>query len=278
LIGVVVPVHNAEATLPELLASLARQGHDEPYEVIVVDDASTDASVAVAKDFARQLPVVICAEATRRGSAAVRNIGAARTSAEVLAFCDADDVVHEDWLRALGPAMRRHPLVAGAVHLLNTDGVIDPAGLTAYYGHLPWSMTANLAVRREAFAEAGGFAEELRTGYDADLCWRLAARGVALAHEPSAIVLKRDRVGAMATFRQYLTYGLHHPLLFRRHRQTGMPRRSPAGVARRYAGTAVSVVRGLAHPRSPAVIGAAARLGQDVGRLLGSVRWRSLYL
>lgn len=288
-VSVVVPVHNAETTLPALLAALARQDYGERYEVIVADDASTDGSVAVARDFARYLPLVICTGARRRGSAAVRNAGAARASAPVLAFCDADDIVHEAWLRSLCAAIRRYPLVAGAVHHLRTDVVgpsgpvtaeqrIDPGALTAYYDHLPWSMTANLAMRRDIFAQAGGFTEQLRTGADADLCWRLAARGVALAYEPAAIVFKRHRVGTMPTFRQYLSYGRDHPLLFRRHRHTGMPRRSLLNVARRYAGTATSVARALLHPRSPAVIGAAARLGQDMGRLLGSVRWRSRYL
>ena len=278
MISVVVPVHNAEATLPDLLASLAGQDCDEPYEVILSDDASTDGSASVASEFARQLPIVVCGGATRRGAAAACNTGVARASGRILAFCDADDVVHEAWLSALGAATRRHLFVAGAIHHLGTEHRIDPVALNAYYDHLPWSLTANLAVRREAFAEVGGFAEELRTGFDADLCWRLAAGGVTLAYEPAAIVFKRDRVGAVPTFRQYLAYGMDHPLLFRRHRHTGMPRRSLPELARRYAGTARSVARGLRHPRSPAVIGAAARLGQDVGRLIGSVRWRSRYL
>ncbi len=278
MISVVVPVHNAEATLPALLASLVRQECDERFEVVVVDDGSTDTSASVVAEFAAQLPLVICTGTGRRGPAAARNTGAARASAPLLAFCDADDVAHEAWLRSLCTAMRRHALVAGAVHHMGTGEVMEPDALNAYYDHLPWTMTANLAVRREVFADVGGFAEELRTGHDADLCWRLAARGVVLARAPAAIVFKRYRTGAVATFRQYLRYGLTHPLLFRRHRDSGMPRRSVRGVARRYAGTAASVARGIRRPRSGAPTGAAARLGQDLGRLLGSIRWRSGYL
>jgi glycosyltransferase involved in cell wall biosynthesis len=288
-VSVVVPVYNAEATLPALLASLAGQDCRERYEVVVVDDCSTDASVAVARDFARDLPLVVCEGSRRRGSAAARNAGAARAHAPILAFCDADDIAHEAWLRFLCEAIDHHPLVAGGVHHLTADAAgppasvideqgMDPGALTAYYDHLPWTMTANLGLRRDAFADVGGFAEQLRTASDADLCWRLAERGVALAYEPAAIVFKRHRSGAIPTFRQYLTYGEEHPLLFRRHRGAGMPRRSLPNAARRYAETATSVARGLRHPRSPAVVWAAARLGQDLGRLLGSVRWRSLYL
>src|SRR5204862_198393 len=178
------------------------------------------------------------------------------------------DVVDAAWLRTLCAAVRRHPLVAGAVHHLPPDALrpppsaepFDPDGLDAYYDHLPWTMAANLGVRRDVFADAGGFAEDMWTGQDADLCWRLAARGVELAREPDAIVYKRARAGALPTFRQYLRYGLGHPLLFRRHRPTGMPRRSGSDAARRYAGTAVAVARGVRHPRSPEVSRAAARL------------------
>src|SRR2546423_5479884 len=93
-ISVVVPVRNAEQTLPALLASLARQDCDEPFEVIVADDASTDGSVAVALDFGQELPLVVCESPTHRGIGGARNTGAARSSASALAFCDADDVVH----------------------------------------------------------------------------------------------------------------------------------------------------------------------------------------
>lgn len=288
-VSVIVPVHNAETTLPALLRSLADQDCDERYEVIVADDASTDASVEVVREFACDLPLVISEAARRRGSAAARNAGVARANAEVLAFCDADDIVHEAWLRGLCAAVRRQPLVAGAIHHLSAGAVrapadvtaekrIDPDALTAYYGHLPWSMTANLATRRDVFAEVGGFAEQPRTGSDADFCWRLATRGVDLAYEPSAIVFKRHRSGVGPTFRQYLRYGRDHPLLFERHRDAGMPRRSVSQTAQRYGETAWSVACGLSHPRSPAALRAAACVGQDLGRIIGSVRWRSLYL
>ncbi len=287
-ISVVVPVRNAESTLPALLTSLAEQDCDESYEVIVSVDASTDGSVAVARDFARELPLVIRETGRHRGSGPARNVGVEQASAAIVAFCDADDVVHRAWLRSLCDAIRRHPLVAGAIHHLDPDAehppavpgrpLIDLDGLTAYHRHLPWSVTANLALRRDLFIEVGGFAEELRTGGDADLCWRLAARGVELAYEPAAIVFKRDRSGLLPTFRQWLRYGRDHPLLFRRHRHAGMPRRSLPEAATRYTETAKRLAQGVRNPRSEAASWAAACLGQDLGRVIGSVRWRSLYL
>jgi glycosyltransferase involved in cell wall biosynthesis len=288
-VSVIVAVHNAETTLPALLTSLADQDCGERYEVIVADDASTDASVAVARRFAREFPVVICEAARRRGPGAARNAGVARASTGILVFCDADDIAHHAWLRSLCAAIRHYPLVAGAIYRLDAEAARPPAsargqqlidwdGLTAYYRHLPWSMTANLAIRRDVFAEVDGFAEQLRTAEDADLCWRLAGHGVELGYEPAAIVFKRRRSGPLPAFRQYLRYGQDHPLLFRQHRHTGMPRRSLQETVMRYAGTARNTARGLRNPRSPVAVSAAARVGQDVGRVIGSLRWRSLYL
>jgi glycosyltransferase involved in cell wall biosynthesis len=288
-VSVVIAVHNAEATLPALLASLAGQDCEERYEVIVSDDASKDASVSVARAFGRDLEIVICQASRRRGAGAARNAGVARASAPILAFCDADDLVHEAWLRSLCAAFDHHAFIAGAVRHLDPDAVrppssvagaqqFDPDELTAYYGHLPWSMTANLAIRREVFTEVGGFEEQLRTGQDADLCWRLASRGLPLAYEPAAIAFKRSRPGVRPTFLRWLRYGLNHPLLYRRHCHAGMPRRSLPEVVRRYTGTAASIARASRHPRSQAATAAAARLGQDLGRLIGSVRWGSVYL
>jgi glycosyltransferase involved in cell wall biosynthesis len=277
-VSVVVPVHNAASTLPALLRSLAAQDCEEPYEVVVSDDGSTDASVAVARGFAGALDTTIHPAPVRAGAAAALNGGVALARAPILAFCDADDVAHESWLRALCAAARENALVAGAVHHLDApEQSMDLEALRSYYGHLPWSPSANLAVTRDAFDSVGGFSESL-VSYDADLCWRLAARGVTLTHEPAAIVFKRHRSGARATFRQYLRYGLDHPLLFRRHRHAGMPRRGPSDVALRYAATAAIAARALRHPRSPIALLAAARAGQDLGRLIGSIRWRSLYL
>jgi glycosyltransferase involved in cell wall biosynthesis len=287
-VSVVVAMHNAGATLPALLGSLAGQDCDERYEVVLSDDGSADATVSIASEFAADFPLLVCAAPRRRGAAAARNAGVARASAPIIAFCDADDLVHERWIRSLCAAARRHPLVAGAVHGLDPDAVrppsspttqpFDPAEVNAYYGHLPWTMTANLAIRRDLFTEIGGLAAEMRSGHDADLCWRLASRGVGLAYEPGAIVFKRGRCGVIPTFLQWLRYGRGHPLLFRRHRDAGMPRRSPRHVVRRYAGTAAGIARALRRPRSKDPLTAAARLGQDLGRLIGSARWRCLYL
>ena len=191
-VSVVVAVHDARATLPVLLDALAGQDCAESFEVILSDDASTDGGLALADAFAERLALTVCRSPRRRGPGAARNAGAARARAPLLAFCDADDVPDRGWLRALCAAARVEPLVAGAVHHLNVpDRRMEPAELTAHYGHLPWTMTANLAIARELFEAVGGFAEVLRSGQDADLCWRLADRGVALGDAS-----ERDRAQA----------------------------------------------------------------------------------
>src|SRR4029453_9202113 len=99
------------------------------YEVIVADDASTDASVVVARRFARDFPVVICEAARRRGPGPARNAGVARASTGILVFCASDDIAHHAWLRSLCAAICYYPVVAGAIYRLDPEATRPPASL-----------------------------------------------------------------------------------------------------------------------------------------------------
>src|SRR5687768_9263299 len=86
-ISVVVPAFNAARTLPACLDTLIRQEVGEPYEVIVVDDGSTDTTLAVAASYGPPVRVV---RQPHRGPAAARNAGIRAASGEIVLFTDAD--------------------------------------------------------------------------------------------------------------------------------------------------------------------------------------------
>src|SRR4051794_16576472 len=101
LLTVVLPVRDAEAYLAEQLAALGRQTYTGEWEVVVVDNGCTDGTLAVVDAWRARLPDVRVVAAPRRGLNRARNAGAAAARGELLAFCDADDVVCDGWLTAL---------------------------------------------------------------------------------------------------------------------------------------------------------------------------------
>src|SRR5688500_9296124 len=97
--SVVVPVRDGAATIGEQLAALAQQDFPGSWEVVVADNGSRDGTADVVRSFRDRLPGLRLVDASARpGASHARNAGAAAATGEVLAFCDADDVVDPGWL------------------------------------------------------------------------------------------------------------------------------------------------------------------------------------
>jgi GT2 family glycosyltransferase len=278
VISVVVPVYDAMPWLVDQLAALAGQSCATEWEVVVADNGSTDDSPTIAREFATEHPAFRVVDASaRRGPGAARNTGVGAARGDCIAFCDADDVVQEGWLEGLVAALDRAEVVAGAFDFRSLNGggpaVPRPAS-TSQFGFLPGGLGANLAVRRAAFEEVGGFDEDLRVGEDIDLCWRLQLAGGRFAVASDAVVSKRDQPGPDGVFRHGLTYGRSVPVLYRRHRAAGA-RPDLAGALR-------SWVWLVLHLPQVARTGPARRqwvhaAGVRVGRLLGSIDQRVFF-
>ena len=151
-----------------------------PWEVIVADNScSTDESRQVVQEWRRR-----CRSDTYRrrfegtGPGATRNVGVSESKGDLLAFCDADDVVQPGWLSAHVSALAEADVSAGVFDYWSLNGLDAPAG-PAYapppaiglFGFLPAAGSNNLGIRRRAFEDLHGFAEDLRTGEDFDLSW-----------------------------------------------------------------------------------------------------------
>ncbi len=158
--SVIVPARNARETLPRCLAALAAQrlaGGD--YEVIVVDDGSTDGTAGLARS---ALPAATVITQGPHGPAAARNRGAAAATAPVLAFCDADVFPTQGWLAAGLEALGEADLVQGRV-LPDPEAELGPFDRTIWINSQVglWE-TANLLVDRALFDRLGGFEDWLR--------------------------------------------------------------------------------------------------------------------
>jgi glycosyltransferase involved in cell wall biosynthesis len=152
--SVIVPARNAAFTLPRTLEALARQELDGKFEVIVVDDGSTDGTAALARRAPGPISVL---QQPASGPAIARNRGVERSTASVLAFCDADVAPAPGWLRAGVKALQRADVVQGKV-LPDPAARIGPFDRSLWVtGHLLLWETANLFVTRELFDRVGGF-------------------------------------------------------------------------------------------------------------------------
>ena len=278
VISVILPVRDGLPWLEDQLVALAGQRFDRPWELVVVDNGSTDGSRALAERWAvRHEWITVLDAGHLDGVSAARNAGARIARGDSLAFCDADDEVAPGWLDAFTTALRGADVVAGVFDLTSLNGLPPSqprAASTGQLPHLPAGLAANLALRRTAFEEVGGFAVDLVTGEDIDLCWRVQESGGRFALAEGAVVAKRERDGFREVFSRAAAYGRGAPILYRRHRSAGA-RRDLRGAARTWLWLVVHLPD-LRRP-GPGRTAWARGAGVRTGRLVGSMRERVFY-
>lgn len=209
-VDVVVPVATDPAGLRALLARLDGLALGEGDSLTVVDNRGAGVDD----------PRVLVATA-QRSSYYARNRGAERGGAPWLLFLDADVVAPADLLdRFFAPGVGDDVgVLAGAVADAEPGPDARMAERWAHrkasmsqevtLGHGAWAFaqTASCAVRRQAFEDAGGFTEGIRSGGDADLCWRLRDAGWRLERRPEAVVVHENRTTVRALLRQRARHG-----------------------------------------------------------------------
>src|SRR5690349_4692767 len=138
-IAVIVPAHNARGTLRAALEALLAQRFDRSFELIVVDDCSTDDTAAIAEELGAR----VVRTPRQGGPAAARNAGVAATSASLLAFTDADCEPAPDWLRHGVAALEAGAeIVTGPIEPVRTPGPFDRT--LSVRGPSPLFESANL--------------------------------------------------------------------------------------------------------------------------------------
>jgi glycosyltransferase involved in cell wall biosynthesis len=175
-VSVVIPCYNNEATIAETLESVFAQRFEDSFEVIVVNDGSTDGTRAVLRKFGDRIAVI---DQENRGVAAARNLGIAAAAGEYIALLDGDDTWTEDKLAKSVQALDKSP---ACVAVYSNVIVVDGMGReVSYYVapefqrppsldemlEWPWPLLPSaIVIRRNTLMEIGGFREEFgRRGY-----------------------------------------------------------------------------------------------------------------
>jgi glycosyltransferase involved in cell wall biosynthesis len=228
---VVVPAYNAAAHIGRCLTALKQLTYPD-YEILVVDDGSTDTTAAIAESVGvRRLKLA------HRGLAAARNAGIEAARGRLVAFIDADAEADPDWLYHLAETVaRRNAAAAGGQgfapqHAARLGAVIGQAPGQPHEVRLGDQDLAqlcgcNMAIDRAHFDRQRLFDPMFTSaGDDVDFSWRLRNGGMTLAYAPGAIVLHQPRNTIGGYLKQQLGYGHAEGLLYRKY-----PNRARDGV------------------------------------------------
>jgi GT2 family glycosyltransferase len=247
LASVIVVCFNSQDTLGRCLEHLFAQDHPN-YEVIVVDDGSSDATAAVAEAAASEGLLKLVRGRRNRGCPAARNLGLREARGDIVAFIDADGFAAPDWLSRLTARVDADPSIGGAASTVFFDenplvlngagGIVNRQGWAADLSmnrsyedaqiaqEALYPMGCGMAVRRQALARVGPFDDRMLNYYDdVDYGIRLWRAGYRVVVAADAWVDHAAAIGDSPRRR----------LLCERHRMRVVLKHRPAGELREWA-------------------------------------------
>jgi GT2 family glycosyltransferase len=221
-VSVVVCSYNGERTIGECLEHLQKLSYPD-YEIIVIDDGSTDSTPAIAAGSGVRL-----LRYPNGGLARARNHGLQAAMGEIVAYIDDDAYPDPHWLTYLAAAFRSttHAAIGGPNLPPGGDGPVSECVANAPGGpvhvlvsdeeaeHVPG---CNMAFRKSCLEAIGGFDPQFRTaGDDVDICWSLQKKGFTIGFHPAALVWHHRRGSIRAYWKQQKGYGMAEALLERK--------------------------------------------------------------
>lgn len=164
--SIILPFHNNETTIAPTLESLLKQSFQD-WELICVDDSSSDGSARIVTDFAAQDPRITYVQNASRGPSAARNYGVDCAKGDIVAFCDADDCWTADKLAVLNIVFTSNDVAAAYGQIgFFSDTPADcrtwstvpthPLTIADLLSENPVCTMSNLSVRRSVFNTIGG--------------------------------------------------------------------------------------------------------------------------
>ncbi|HNX74641.1 MAG TPA: glycosyltransferase [Candidatus Rifleibacterium sp.] len=203
--SVIVPVYNGGEGLARCLMALSRQVTGFAFEVIVVDDASSEDISRQIDSFSAKMTLRCHRLAKNSGPGAARNAGVALAQNNILLFTDADCVPATDWVeKMLRPFADPEVTGVKGVYITHQHDLwarlaqlefAERYEKLASYAEIDFIDTYSGGYRKSAFLAAGGFNEELRQNEDVDLAFRVKTSGARFIFVPEAAVAHTHREG-----------------------------------------------------------------------------------
>ncbi len=255
-ISVVIPTYNRKHLLADCLDSLLRQGlPGRAFEIIVVDDGSSDGTDVLAGEAGRREGNVRYIRQERRGPAAARNNGAAHCGGRIVAFIDDDCRACPGWLQGMLDAHRLHPDAAAVGGYTLPDPEGDAAQEVSQFlsnssieidcggGREPiFFPTCNVSLKKDVLSRCKFDPSfPFPAGEDLEFFWRLHKQGAGLVFDPEIRVTHRRLPGTAAFCRQAYLYGRGNLLVQRIHRDHVLLKELKTGRFGFWAGTLVNI-------------------------------------
>ncbi|ACD83456.1 Glycosyltransferase [Methylacidiphilum infernorum V4] len=223
-VSVIVCTYNGAKTLTDCLSSLKRLQYPD-YEIIVVDDGSTDHT----RKILHQFPEVIAFHQPNKGLSAARNLGIEKATGEIVAFTDSDCMADPDWLYFMVKTLLNDRYVAcggpnfSPVPRQSIQEIISlapgsPSHVLLSDTHAEHIPGCNMAYWKWIFEKIGYFDPIFRkAGDDVDICWRILSSGYQIGFNPSAVIWHYRRFTVKDYLKQQIGYGEAEALLRFKH-------------------------------------------------------------
>jgi cellulose synthase/poly-beta-1,6-N-acetylglucosamine synthase-like glycosyltransferase len=227
MISVILPVYNNEKTISLCLNSLLNQNYKGKYEIIAVDDGSTDRSAEIIKKH-RKVRLI---RQTHKGPAVARNLGAKKSRGDVLLFTDADCQPDRNWIREMAKPFE-NPEITGVQGRYKTKQkelvakfvqfeIEDRYEKMGKHKYIDFIGSYSAGYKKEVFLKEGGFDKSfpIASGEDPELSFRLSKKGYKMVFNPKAIVYHKHPDTLRKYLKQKFWRAYWRVLLYKKHKK-----------------------------------------------------------
>jgi len=204
-VSIIVPIKDRGGLLPNLIKNLSNLNYPN-YEIIVVDDCSTDNT----KNLLKKYPIKSIVLEKSVGSAEARNIGISEAKNNIIALTDSDCFVSRNWLKDLVPFLNRYDVVGGRVEFCDrAERKLNPSikieTVLKKESTINFLNSSNMLFKKNLVNHTGGFLNYRIE--DLEFSWRALKKGFKLIYVPKGLVIHHGKRTTLQNIKRYIQYG-----------------------------------------------------------------------